>query len=259
VSIALTPEEATNPVDTDHTVTAHVTAGRTPLVGQLVTFSVTGQNSGASGTCVPNGCVTDSSGNVSFTYHGDNGAGDDTIKASFTDAGGALQSATAMKHWVEAPQPPQPLPLTIGSVPDISVTATSKLGATVSYTPPVASDGDDVAPPPVVTCAPASGSLFPIGTTTVTCTATDPDNTPSTPSQVSTSFHVTVVMPTPHRPQCGPRGGHGTKDGHHGDDGKSSGGWSKDTHRSWDSHAHDDDRTESLWDRCVRIWQSWRS
>jgi len=87
-------------VGTDHTVTAHLTSGGAPLAGQAVTFTVTGQNAGATGTCAPASCMTDSSGNVSFTYHDGNGAGEDTIKASFTDAAGSLQSATAVKHWV---------------------------------------------------------------------------------------------------------------------------------------------------------------
>ena len=99
-SIELTPLEATNPAGTDaHGDGATSTSGGSPLAGQTVTFTVTGQNAGASGTCVPAGCVTDAFGNVSFTYHDGNGAGEDTIKASFTDADGSLQSATAQKHW----------------------------------------------------------------------------------------------------------------------------------------------------------------
>ncbi len=105
-SISLDPTDATNPVGTDHTVTATVTSGGSPLSGQTVTFTVTGINAGASGTCVPAGCVTDANGNVSFTYHDANGAGDDTIKASFTDARGSLQSATAQKHWVGVVEQP---------------------------------------------------------------------------------------------------------------------------------------------------------
>jgi hypothetical protein len=99
-SISITPLDATNPVGTSHTVTAHVTSGGAPLPGQVVTFTVTGQNAGAVGTCAPAGCVTDANGDVSFTYTDANGAGDDTIKASFTDATGSLQSATAQKHWI---------------------------------------------------------------------------------------------------------------------------------------------------------------
>ena len=99
--ISVTPLDATNPVGTNHTVTANVhAAGGTPVVsGQIVAFSVTGVNGGAIGTCAPVTCVSDASGNVTFTYHDTNGAGDDTIKASFTDTAGSLQTATAQKHW----------------------------------------------------------------------------------------------------------------------------------------------------------------
>jgi hypothetical protein len=47
-------------------------------------------------------------GDVTFTYHDTNGAGDDTITASFTDGGGSLRSATAHKHWVGAPDTTKP-------------------------------------------------------------------------------------------------------------------------------------------------------
>jgi hypothetical protein len=99
-SIAVTPTDATNPAGTSHTITAHVTSGGSPIVGQLVTFTVTGQNAGAVGVCSPADCKTDANGDVTFTYTDTNGAGDDTIKASFTDATGSLQSATAQKHWI---------------------------------------------------------------------------------------------------------------------------------------------------------------
>ncbi len=100
--ISVSPLDATNPVATNHTVTANVHAvGGTPVVaGQLVAFTVTGQNNGATGTCVPADCKSAVNGDVSFTYADTNGAGDDTIKASFTDSVGSLQTATAQKHWV---------------------------------------------------------------------------------------------------------------------------------------------------------------
>ncbi len=79
--------------------------------------------------------------------------------------------------------------LSIGGVPaDITTTATGASGAVVTFTAPIALDPDDATPPPV-TCAPASGSTFPIGTTTVTCTATDANDAQGS---VSTSFTVTV-------------------------------------------------------------------
>ncbi len=60
----------------------------------------------------------------------------------------------------------------ISGVPGaITVSATSASGAVVTFTPPQATDACDglVA----VSCVPASGSTFPVGMTTVTCTAAD--------------------------------------------------------------------------------------
>lgn len=53
---------------------------------------------------------------------------------------------------------------------DVRAPATGPDGAVVSYT---ASATDDFDPSPLVVCAPATGTLFPIGSTTVGCTATD--------------------------------------------------------------------------------------
>jgi hypothetical protein len=99
--ISVSPLTSTNPVGTSHKVTANVhdASGAPPVAGQLVAFSVTGVNAGATGTCVPVDCKSDASGNVSFTYADGAGAGDDTIKASFTDGNGSLQTATAQKRW----------------------------------------------------------------------------------------------------------------------------------------------------------------
>lgn len=66
----------------------------------------------------------------------------------------------------------------------ITAEATSASGAAVPYT---ATATDDFDPSPVVSCSPASGSTFPLGTTTVTCTATDAAGNSS-----SGSFTVTV-------------------------------------------------------------------
>jgi hypothetical protein len=70
---------------------------------------------------------------------------------------------------------------------NITTDATSLQGATVTYTPPTVVDEES--PLPTVSCTPASGSTFAIGTTTVTCTVSDSDDTPSSVSQ---SFTVTV-------------------------------------------------------------------
>jgi hypothetical protein len=70
---------------------------------------------------------------------------------------------------------------------DMTVAATSVAGAVVEFT---ATADDAVWGPIAVTCAPASGSNFPVGMTTVNCTATDGSG-----NKATGSFTVTV---TPH-------------------------------------------------------------
>ncbi len=71
---------------------------------------------------------------------------------------------------------------------NITTNATSAQGAVVTYTLPTVVDEDSPLPP--VICTPTSGSTFAIGTTTVTCTVSDNDDTNS---PVSQSFSVTVL------------------------------------------------------------------
>jgi YVTN family beta-propeller protein len=78
--------------------------------------------------------------------------------------------------------------LAIAQPANVTTDATGPAGATVSYPAPVVTDPDD-ASPPAATCSPASGTVFAIGTTTVTCTATDAGDSNS---PASTSFTVTV-------------------------------------------------------------------
>jgi hypothetical protein len=73
-----------------------------------------------------------------------------------------------------------------GMPANITANATSPAGATVTYALPTAVDEE---PGASVSCDHAPGSTFPIGTTTVTCTATDPDDANS---PVSQTFTVTV-------------------------------------------------------------------
>jgi YVTN family beta-propeller protein len=74
------------------------------------------------------------------------------------------------------------------SVPaDFTVPRTSAAGAIVSF---VVSASDDVDPNPPVSCTPFSGSLFPIGTTPVTCTATDASG-----NRATAAFLVHVIVP----------------------------------------------------------------
>lgn len=80
--------------------------------------------------------------------------------------------------------------LALSQPANITTPATSASGAVVTYALPTVSDHDD-ALPPASTCTPASGSVFAGGITTVTCSATDNDDTPST---VTTSFTVDVTL-----------------------------------------------------------------
>ncbi len=79
--------------------------------------------------------------------------------------------------------------LALSGIPaNVTVQATIAGGAAVGYVAPKAVDEDATAPS--VTCDHGSGSLFPVGTTTVTCQTTDGDDTPST---VTATFQVTVI------------------------------------------------------------------
>lgn len=71
---------------------------------------------------------------------------------------------------------------------DIVVTATSNDGAIVSYTHPGTFDA--VAGPVSATCAPPAGTLFPVGSTLVTCSASDFSG-----NAANVSFMVVVEAP----------------------------------------------------------------
>lgn len=79
-------------------------------------------------------------------------------------------------------------PVISGVPADITREATGPGGAVVTYPSPTAEDNTDGALP--VSCDPASGSLFPIGTTVVLCTATD-----AAGNSTSDTFNVTVTDP----------------------------------------------------------------
>jgi hypothetical protein len=72
-------------------------------------------------------------------------------------------------------EPPPPPPTdetapTITTPGNLIVNATTPAGAVVDYT---VNATDDTDPDPALACEPASGSIFPIGTRVVACTATD--------------------------------------------------------------------------------------
>jgi hypothetical protein len=91
-------------------------------------------------------------------------------------------------------------PPSFANVPSgLTVEANGPSGSAVNYTPPTASDDTDGPRP--VSCTPGPGSTFPLGSTSVTCTATDLAG-----HQAQASFTVavhdttapTLVTPDPH-------------------------------------------------------------
>jgi HYR domain len=108
--------------------------------------------------------------------------GNTTVSCSATDSGGLTATGSFTVTVNDSIAPTLTLPA------DITVEATSASGAVVSY---LATATDLVDPAPVVACAPASGSTFPLGTTTVDCTATD-----ATGNQSAGSFDVAVADTT---------------------------------------------------------------
>ena len=91
--------------------------------------------------------------------------GSTTVTCSANDAAGntASSSFTSLVRDTTSP--------TISAHADVTAEASGPSGATVTYTPPTATDAVDGAVS--VNCLPASGSLFAIGSTQVTCSAHD--------------------------------------------------------------------------------------
>lgn len=80
--------------------------------------------------------------------------------------------------------PPDPDPPTLTCPSPVTAATTSPSGTAVTFTAASVTAGKE---PVTVACAPASGSTFPLGATTVTCTGTDALNRAN-----SCSFSVTV-------------------------------------------------------------------
>src|SRR5487761_2162077 len=114
-NLSVSPTTGSDTAGGTHSVTATVVTGGSPTSGQLVTFTLTGQNAGVSGTCAPVTCVTDDDGNVVFTYTDVNGAGTDTIAASFTTSGGSREQATAAETWTAILPADQTITATVSS------------------------------------------------------------------------------------------------------------------------------------------------
>ncbi|HEY8752080.1 MAG TPA: hypothetical protein VIM40_00315 [Arthrobacter sp.] len=204
-NITVTPATGTDPAGASHTVTANVIQSGSAVTGQLVTFTVTGQNNGTTGTCAPVTCATDGSGNVSFTYTDGAGAGDDTILASFADASGTTQQASAAEHWVAASESP----ITVSGTTFTSTEGDAYTGLTAAFTDPdpTATPGEysatinwgDGSPATTGTVTGPTGGPFTVngshtyseeGNYTVSVTITDTD---APANSATASSHATVV------------------------------------------------------------------
>jgi hypothetical protein len=108
--------------------------------------------------------------------------GTTTVTCKATDAAGNQGTATFTVKVVDTTPP------TIAVPANMTVAATSATGAPVTY--PLPSATDLVTTTLSVSCTPGSGSTFPLGTTTVTCKATD-----AAGNQGTATFTVTVTPP----------------------------------------------------------------
>ena len=135
------------------------------------------------------GCGEGRSQTVTFTS---SQVDDYTIDVSVSDSGtGEYFTAPAtITLTVEAAQPPRDEIAPELNLPaDITQEATDASGAEITYT---ATATDAVDGEVEVTCEPASGSIFALGTTTVNCSATD-----AAGNEATGSFNVIVQDTTP--------------------------------------------------------------
>ena len=150
--IVLSPISASNPVGTEHTVTAKVSnANGDPVPSALVTFDViSGPNQGAHGTD-----TTDANGEATFTYTDDGGAGTDQIQASFEDSNEDTRTSnTVTKEWTtgEENTPPVADPQAVTTPEDtpnkiITLTGSDADGDALTFiTPPRTQHGTLSAP-----------------------------------------------------------------------------------------------------------------
>ena len=134
VAINLTPATETNAVGTDHTVTATVTDGGSPIEGASIHFAVTGD---PTPTPAAGNDVTDADGKATFTFS-NAAAGTNTITACVEvvvnqTCGAGETSDTATKNW-EVPVAdaidlaPPTAANAVGTTHDVTATVTDQFG-----------------------------------------------------------------------------------------------------------------------------------
>ncbi len=149
----------------------------TSRAGAVVTYNLPSAFDVVSGA-VTVSCVPPSGSTFSL--------GTNTVVCSASDAEGNSAS-TSFTILVCDRTPP-----VIAKPPNVPcVEATSPLGADVTYPLPTASDAAD--PAVVVTCVKVSGTKFPVGVSTITCSATDASGNKAT----DVTFTISVCDRTP--------------------------------------------------------------
>ena len=126
--------------------------------------------------------------------------GDTTVELSATDGAGNSATASFTVTVGDTIAPTLFLP------DDQTLEATGASGAVATFS---ATATDRVDPNPVVSCTPASGSVFAIGTTTVTCSATDARGNISTGSSsvtVRDTRPPVLSLPAPLKIECAASG-----------------------------------------------------
>ena len=139
-----------------------------------VAFTCTDVGSGLAGPC-PEPIVIDASTPISGQ----------SVSAEVSDLAGLTASSTAIVVMVDLDAP------AFTFVPDDQTVETTS-GTEIVVTWAVPAAFDVLAGPVIPVCGPSSGSLFPIGTTTVNCTATD-----AVGNVATASFSVNVVDARP--------------------------------------------------------------
>ncbi|MDB6154890.1 MAG: Flagellar hook-length control protein FliK [Chthoniobacteraceae bacterium] len=182
-TVTIMATDAANNVGT-RTFTVKVADTKAPVISPHVSvYAEAASADGAIVTYAPAGITEMPGGTAIVTYSKESGAlfpiGATSVTITAIDTSGHVATSTFMVTVRDKTAPSLLIPASI------VVEASSAAGAVVNYTAPRAADSVDTAP--VVLAAPASGSTFPIGTTTVRVTATDLAGNSS-----SDSFTVTV-------------------------------------------------------------------
>lgn len=117
--------------------------------------------------------------------------GNTIVTCTATDSAGNDGTSTFKIHVGDATPP------VLAPHPDVLANQTSAEGAVVEFSYAAGSVIDEGDPNPTVTCTPESGSLFPFGTTTVTCTATDGSGNESQADEFGVFVQTGALPPKP--------------------------------------------------------------